>query len=185
MSTFFPVILSEAKDLMPVASGDEILRFAQDDNGKHLQPTTSVSATKVFPGGRRPPAIAKSLAETAAMGAAETFDGDRAPRAQGHGASLPSARPPGGIPCEVGGLARPAPGRRTDRRLCDASTVGQRIRWPGTSRNRSALSQAHASCGSLPLEDSRAPVAGERKRRWRENRMGAGHGAESTDIPGT
>src|ERR1700730_8961833 len=27
------VILSEAKDLMPVAIGDEILRFAQDDNG--------------------------------------------------------------------------------------------------------------------------------------------------------
>jgi hypothetical protein len=25
------VILSEAKDLMPLASGDEILRFAQDD----------------------------------------------------------------------------------------------------------------------------------------------------------
>jgi hypothetical protein len=25
------VILSEAKDLMPVASGDEVLRFAQDD----------------------------------------------------------------------------------------------------------------------------------------------------------
>jgi hypothetical protein len=29
MST--PVILSEAKDLMPIASGDEVLRFAQDD----------------------------------------------------------------------------------------------------------------------------------------------------------
>jgi hypothetical protein len=27
------VILSEAKDLMPAASGDEILRFAQDDRG--------------------------------------------------------------------------------------------------------------------------------------------------------
>ena len=27
------VILSEAKDLMPVASGDEVLRFAQDDRG--------------------------------------------------------------------------------------------------------------------------------------------------------
>jgi hypothetical protein len=27
----FSVILSEAKDLMPVASGDEVLRFAQDD----------------------------------------------------------------------------------------------------------------------------------------------------------
>jgi hypothetical protein len=25
------VILSEAKDLMPVARGDEVLRFAQDD----------------------------------------------------------------------------------------------------------------------------------------------------------
>jgi hypothetical protein len=25
------VILSAAKDLMPVASGDEVLRFAQDD----------------------------------------------------------------------------------------------------------------------------------------------------------
>ena len=25
------VILSEAKDLMPVASGDEVLRYAQDD----------------------------------------------------------------------------------------------------------------------------------------------------------
>jgi hypothetical protein len=28
------VILSVAKDLMPVASGDEVLRFAQDDNNK-------------------------------------------------------------------------------------------------------------------------------------------------------
>jgi hypothetical protein len=26
------VILSEAKDLMPIASGDEVLRFAQDDS---------------------------------------------------------------------------------------------------------------------------------------------------------
>jgi hypothetical protein len=26
------VILSAAKDLMPVASGDEVLRFAQDDS---------------------------------------------------------------------------------------------------------------------------------------------------------
>jgi hypothetical protein len=26
------VILSEAKDLMPMASGDEVLRFAQDDS---------------------------------------------------------------------------------------------------------------------------------------------------------
>jgi hypothetical protein len=49
MGIFFSVILSEAKDLMPVASGDEILRFAQDDNGRHLQPTTKVSATKVLP----------------------------------------------------------------------------------------------------------------------------------------
>ena len=38
----------------------------------HPQPATSVSATKVFPDGLRPPAIAKSLAETtetAGMGA--------------------------------------------------------------------------------------------------------------------
>jgi hypothetical protein len=28
------VILSEAKDLMPVANGDEVLRFAQDDGEK-------------------------------------------------------------------------------------------------------------------------------------------------------
>src|ERR1700730_1501295 len=55
MGIFFSVILSEAKacpersrrDLMPAASGDEILRFAQDDNGKHSQPATSVLATKV------------------------------------------------------------------------------------------------------------------------------------------
>jgi len=26
------VILSEAKDLMPIANGDEVLRFAQDDS---------------------------------------------------------------------------------------------------------------------------------------------------------
>jgi hypothetical protein len=26
-----PIILSAAKDLMPIASGDEVLRFAQDD----------------------------------------------------------------------------------------------------------------------------------------------------------
>jgi hypothetical protein len=36
-ATYLHVILSEAKDLMPVippmASGDEILRFAQDDRG--------------------------------------------------------------------------------------------------------------------------------------------------------
>src|SRR5713226_8573274 len=74
----------------------------------HRRPTTSVSASKVFPGGPRPPAIAKSLAETAGtaeMGAAETFNDDRAPRAQGQGPSLPSARPPGGKPCAAGGLA--------------------------------------------------------------------------------
>jgi len=29
---FLSVILSEAKDLMPVASGDEVLRCAQDDS---------------------------------------------------------------------------------------------------------------------------------------------------------
>ena len=28
----YAVILSAAKDLMPVASGDEVLRYAQDDN---------------------------------------------------------------------------------------------------------------------------------------------------------
>jgi len=33
------VILSAAKDLMPIASGDEVLRFAQDD-------TTSLATTK-------------------------------------------------------------------------------------------------------------------------------------------
>jgi hypothetical protein len=55
MGIFFSVILSEAKacpersrrDLMPVASGDEILRCAQDDSGTAPQPATSVSATKV------------------------------------------------------------------------------------------------------------------------------------------
>jgi hypothetical protein len=31
--SFFSVILSAAKDLMPVASGDEVLRYAQDDSG--------------------------------------------------------------------------------------------------------------------------------------------------------
>jgi hypothetical protein len=31
----------------------------------YLQPTTSISGTKVFPGGPRPPAIAKSVAEIA------------------------------------------------------------------------------------------------------------------------
>ena len=72
-----------------------------------------------------------------------------APQAQGQGPSLPSAKPPGGKPCGAGGLVQPAPGRRTDRRFCDASTAGQQIRWPGTSRNRSTLSQAHASCSSF------------------------------------
>jgi hypothetical protein len=38
MSTLFPVILSVAKDLMPVASGDEILRYAQDDRDAVSQP---------------------------------------------------------------------------------------------------------------------------------------------------
>ena len=33
----------------------------------HLQPTTSVSATKVFPRGLRPPAIAEWVAETAGI----------------------------------------------------------------------------------------------------------------------
>jgi hypothetical protein len=48
MGILFSVILSEAKDLMPVASGDEILRFAQDDSDvAHPRPVTSVSATKV------------------------------------------------------------------------------------------------------------------------------------------
>jgi len=28
------VILSEAKDLVPIASGDEVLRYAQDDEGR-------------------------------------------------------------------------------------------------------------------------------------------------------
>jgi hypothetical protein len=31
VATSLPVILSEAKDLVPVASGDEVLRCAQDD----------------------------------------------------------------------------------------------------------------------------------------------------------
>jgi hypothetical protein len=38
MGTLFPVILSVAKDLMPVASGDEILRYAQDDSDAVSQP---------------------------------------------------------------------------------------------------------------------------------------------------
>ena len=51
-----------------------------------LQPTTSVSATKVFPGGLRPPAIAKSLAEIAGiaeMGAAVHPMGETAKLGQG------------------------------------------------------------------------------------------------------
>jgi hypothetical protein len=61
---FSPVILSRAdliraeakacpersrRDLMPVASGDEILRFAQDDNSGCPRSATNVSAAKVFP----------------------------------------------------------------------------------------------------------------------------------------
>jgi hypothetical protein len=48
MGILFLVILSEAKDLVPVARGDEILRFAQDDSGAAPQPATNVSATNVF-----------------------------------------------------------------------------------------------------------------------------------------
>jgi hypothetical protein len=56
---------------MPVASDDEILRCAQDDSdAAHTRPATKVSATKVLPGGLRPPAMAKWGAETAEMGAA-------------------------------------------------------------------------------------------------------------------
>jgi hypothetical protein len=40
---------------------------ARDDNSAHLQPTTSVSDTKVLPGGLRPPAIAKAVAEIAGI----------------------------------------------------------------------------------------------------------------------
>jgi hypothetical protein len=69
--------------------------------------------------------------------------------AHGQGPSLPSATPPEGKPCAAGGSAQPAPGHRTDRRLGDASTDGQRILGPGTGRSRSALSQAHASCSSF------------------------------------
>jgi hypothetical protein len=43
MGILSPVILSEAKDLMPVASGDEILRFAQDDNSGCPRSATKVS----------------------------------------------------------------------------------------------------------------------------------------------
>jgi hypothetical protein len=53
--------------------GRPTLYKAENGFFAHLQPTTSVSATKVFPGGLRPPAIAKSLAEIAGiaeMGAA-------------------------------------------------------------------------------------------------------------------
>jgi hypothetical protein len=39
------VILSEAKDLMPTASGDEVLRFAQDDR---LAERLSQSAARRF-----------------------------------------------------------------------------------------------------------------------------------------
>jgi hypothetical protein len=53
MGILFPVILSAAKDLMPVASGDEILRCAQDDSGAAPRPATSVSGIKVSP--RRSP----------------------------------------------------------------------------------------------------------------------------------
>jgi hypothetical protein len=69
---FFSVILSEAKacpersrrDLIAACHGHEILRFAQDDNGKHPEPATSISATKVS---SRLPAtmIGVSLAEIA------------------------------------------------------------------------------------------------------------------------
>jgi hypothetical protein len=53
MGFLFRVILSAAKDLMPVASGDEILRCAQDDSGAARQPATKVSATKVRRGDRQ------------------------------------------------------------------------------------------------------------------------------------
>jgi hypothetical protein len=57
MCIFSSVILSEAKacpernrrDLMPVASSDEILRLAQDDNSGCPRSATKVSATRVFP----------------------------------------------------------------------------------------------------------------------------------------
>jgi hypothetical protein len=65
------------------------------------------------------------------------------------GPNLPSAMRPAGIPCGAGGSARPATGHRKDRRLGDAATVGPRSLWPGTSRSRSALWQAHASCSSF------------------------------------
>jgi hypothetical protein len=79
--------------------------------------------------------------------------------AHGRDPSLPSARLPGGRPCVAAGLIRPAPGRRTDRRPCDASTVGRRILWPGTSRSRSAHLPAHASCSSFRQKgaEHRAP----------------------------
>ena len=70
-------------------------------------------------------------------------------RVHRRGPSLPGARRRGGIPCGAGGSARPAPGHRKDRRLGASATVGSRILWPGTSRRRSALSQAHASCSSF------------------------------------
>jgi hypothetical protein len=39
------VILSEAKDLMPVASGDEVLRFAQDDEAERLDSDENILGT--------------------------------------------------------------------------------------------------------------------------------------------
>jgi hypothetical protein len=46
------VILSAAKDLMPVANGDEVLRFAQDDKSYFFVPSTT-SASRAA---RRPEA---------------------------------------------------------------------------------------------------------------------------------
>jgi site-specific recombinase XerC len=64
MCIFFSVILSEAKDLIAACHWHEILRFAQDDNGKHPEPATSISAIKVS--SRLPPTlIGVSLAEIA------------------------------------------------------------------------------------------------------------------------
>jgi len=48
MFIHFPVILSEAKDLIAAGNRHEILRFAQDDNSGHPRPATNVSATSVF-----------------------------------------------------------------------------------------------------------------------------------------
>jgi 8-oxo-dGTP pyrophosphatase MutT (NUDIX family) len=44
---FFSVILSDAKNLVPVASGDEVLRFAQDDR---MQYPTSIKGIVVHDG---------------------------------------------------------------------------------------------------------------------------------------